>query len=200
MRASRGDRFRLLLLAPVLLFAAPVIAEASRPIVPDAVPYRRIHQQVDWTAPDGTRLAFCLLGLEGESGGRTVAVYRRKGSTWERLFLDRDRSTRPWKLALGELDGDELPEVLVAVRKATRFDPVVRNRLFVFDWTPGNTLFPKWLGSRLGGPLVDFAVIPGSDDRARVAVTEQTTAGITRVRQYRWSGFGFVLVEGGKGE
>ncbi len=180
-----------------LILSSLLLAASAAASAPDAAPYDRIHQQAEWTTPDGARLAFCLLSIDGEEGARVIAVFRRDGATWERLFLDHDHATHPWKLALAELDGDERPEVLVAVRKPSRFDPVVRNRLFVYDWTPANTVHPLWLGSRLGGPLLDFAVVPGPDGVDRVIVTEEGSA---RVRKYAWSGFGFVLDEDGTGE
>jgi len=171
------------------------LAAAAAAVVRDAAPYDRIHQEVEWTAGDGERLAFCLLGRDGEDLACTLAVYRLRGTVWERLYLDRDHATHPWKIMLTELDGDERPEVLVAVRKPSRFDPIVRNRLFVYDWTLADTIHPLWLGSRLGGSLVDFAVVAGGDGLDRVVVAEEAGPGATRARRYAWSGFGFVLDE-----
>ena len=193
--AGLARAVRAWLILPGLLLAA-----AAAAVVPDASPYDRIDQQAEWTAGDGARLAFCLLGRDGEDLARTLAVYRLRGAAWEPLYLDRDRATHPWKLALAELDGDERPEVLVAVRKSSRFDPIVRNRLFVYDWTAAGTIHPLWLGSRLGGSLVDFGVIAGRDGLDRIVVIEQVGPEATRARRYTWSGFGFVLDEDGGGE
>lgn len=158
---------------------------------PDPAPYDRVFQCVEWSSHRGDSLSFALVGWSREERARTVAVYRKSAAGWNRVFLDRDRGFHPWKIALADLDGDSVPEVLLGVYKASRFDPVVRNRLFVLAWTREGVLFPRWLGSRLGGPLVDFRVLRVADGRDLVISVERVGADEVRSFANRWSGFGF---------
>ena len=179
----------VLVLPTLLCLAVPRGARAVEP--PDPHPYQLVVDRAEWDAPDGSRLAFCLLGRRDEACARVLAVYQRTRNGWTRLFLDRDRGTRPWAIDIAEFDGDSLPEVVVGVYKRSRFDPMLRNRLFVFDWTPNGALFPKWLGSRLGCAFVDFAVVTGPDGLDRLLTQERRTRDSANVRGYVWNGFGF---------
>lgn len=181
----------------VLLFAAAYLitdyasARGSVPSAPSPLPHERIHSRRDWRTPDGRHFALCILGLNREERGRALAIYDSSGAGWRQVFLDDDRGFHPWALEIGELDGDALPEVVVGTYKTSRFDPVQRNRIFIFDWTDENRLFAKWLGSRLGATLERFALARGPDGRDRLFVRASDPRG--DVRRYRWIGFGFAL-------
>lgn len=58
----------------------------------------------------------------------------------------------------GDLTGDGMPEVAVGVVKATRYWPQPDRRLFIFHLFHGRLIRPLWLGSRVGGRLVDFCI------------------------------------------
>jgi hypothetical protein len=156
---------------------------------PAPAPYEDIRSRKDWRTADGRHFAVCILGVAGEDRGRALAVYDSSSAGWRQVFLDDDRGFHPWAVEIGEVDGDPLPEVVVAVYKATRFDPLERNRIFVFDWTEQNGLFAKWLGSRLGPSIERFALAPGQDGRDRLFVRASAPDG--GVRSYAWNGFGF---------
>jgi hypothetical protein len=160
---------------------------------PSPAPFERVFVDRYWRTPTGSALAFCVLGHQAEERGRVLAVYDSSGGGWRQLFLDADRGFHPWALELCELDGDTLPEVAVGVYKASRFDPVERNRIFIFDWTDSNVLFAKWLGSRLGGPIEGFAIVSGPDARDRLLCLHPESDGGLRMRRYVWNGFGFDL-------
>ena len=179
----------LIPLAVVLSSATRGTAGDSLPSGPAPAPYEDTRSRQDWRTPDGRHLAVCILGLRGEDRGRALAVYDSSSVGWRQVFLDDDRGFHPWALEIGEVDGDPLPEVVVAVYKATRFDPLERNRVFVFDWTEQNDLFAKWLGSRLGPSIERFALAPGPDGRDRLFVRASAPDGC--VRSYAWNGFGF---------
>lgn len=158
---------------------------------PDPAPYQEVKARADWASPAGRALAFCVLGRAGEPRGRALAVYEKKGAGWARLFLDRERGFNPWAISLCELDGDSLPEVAVGVWKSARYDPAVKNRLFIFDWTENDVLFPKWLGSRLGLPFLDFGFARAPDGLDRLLTLEHSGEERLVLRQYHWNGFGF---------
>jgi len=118
------------------------------------------------------------------------------------VFIDFDRGFHPWKIEVVELDGDGLPEIAVGAFKKTRYDPIPRNRLFVLDWTEDGVLFAKWLGSRLGLPLVDFAFArrpaPSSaaasstgSDVDRLFAIECFEGRHFALREYEYVSFGF---------
>jgi hypothetical protein len=161
----------------------------------DPRPYQRVCDFAEWRGPSGRTLAFALLGYEHEPGARVIAVYESTAAGWIRLFLDHERGFHPWAIRLAELDGDSLPEVGVGVYKTSRFDPVLRRRLFVFDWTAGDTLIPKWLGSRLAYPFTSFMFQPAGQGRSRLVTTETHRRGGVRCVAYDWNGFGFSLAD-----
>ncbi|MBR1379756.1 MAG: nuclear receptor-binding factor 2 [Bacteroidaceae bacterium] len=75
------------------------------------------------------------------------------------------RMADEWQLAYpvfrfdcGDLTGDGLPEVAVGVVKPTRYWPQSDRRLFIFHFFHGRLIRPLWLGSRVGGRLVDFCI------------------------------------------
>ena len=154
-----------------------------------------MHDLVRYRYASGRTLAFTLLGYEHEPRARVIAVYDSTSLGWTRLLLDHERGFHPWAIRLAELDGDSLPEVGVGVYKTSRFDPVPRQRLFVFDWTQGDALTPKWLGSRLAYPFSEFTFQPGERGRTRLITTEAGGRGLARSVTYTWNGFGFSLAD-----
>ena len=85
------------------------------------------------------------------------------------------------------MNGDGSPDALVGVVKATRFHPEVARRIFIFKLVEG-AVRPLWLGSRLGGELVDFCF---DDGYIRALETDDT--GRYAVVAYRWQDFGPVF-------
>ena len=178
-----------------LVATAPSAGHRSSPARPDPSPYRCVRDLAEWRGPSGRTLAFALLGHEHEPRARVIAVYESTSTGWTRRFLDHERGFRPWSIRLAELDGDSLPEVGVGVYKASRFDPVPRRRLFVFDWTAQGALTPKWLGSRLAYPFTSFMFQPTGQGRSRLITTETCGRRVVRSVAYGWNGFGFSLAD-----
>lgn len=160
---------------------------------PDPRPYDLVLDHDGWEPAGRAGLEFCLLGLRGERRARVVAVYEESPRGYRPVFVDRERGFHPWRIAIAELDGDSLPEVLVGVYKKSRFDPTPRTRLFVFDWTEDGTLFPKWLGSNLGAPFDDFVPVSRPNGRGELLTWERRARGNGVLRLFSWNGFGFNL-------
>jgi hypothetical protein len=100
---------------------------------------------------------------------------------------------KPWKLSVADVDGDGRSEILVGVYKSTRFFPKPHNCLFIYGWD-GRRAAPKWLGSSLSKPFIDFAFLSGDGKRTGSLVALETKRdGRLCVAVYSWNGFGFTL-------
>ena len=76
---------------------------------------------------------------------------------------------------------------MVGVIKSTRYHPEVARRIFIFKMANGKVR-PLWLGSRLGGTLMDFRFVDG-----KVRALETDGMGHFGVIDYRWHDFGMVF-------
>jgi hypothetical protein len=100
---------------------------------------------------------------------------------------------KPWKLAVADVDGDGRREIIVGVYKSTRYFPKPHNCLFIYAWD-GRRAAPKWLGSSLARPFVDFAFVDSDGDgRAELVAIETRRDGRRCLALYSWNGFGFTL-------
>lgn len=136
--------------------------------------------------------------LEGDGLCETLilaAKGRHSLTIWrdgERIWQGIPREWRAWKLQAADVDGDDVKEIILGVHKRTRFFPEPHNCLFVFGWD-GNKAFPRWLGSRLSKPFVDFAFAQLDGEAGEELVSlEVTRSGGRCLVVYSWCGFGFV--------
>lgn len=89
-----------------------------------------------------------------------------------------------YRFATADINGDGSLDAVVGVFKASRFFKTPSRRVFIFKNFQGD-IRPLWLGSRLGGELVDFGVVGN-----KIRAIEKTADGRFAVSDYRWRGFG----------
>lgn len=123
------------------------------------------------------------------------------------LVLRTDSTTDKWKLPYpvyqfqtGDVDGDGSIDAMVGVIKRTRFRPEKGRRLFIFK-NKNSLIRPLWMGSKLGGILVDFKYTTDGVVRS----LEKTLKDEYVVAEYKWQGFGlgferFLIVKVSKEE
>ena len=133
---------------------------------------------------------------ETENGGFSL---EKIDDTLYNVVLETDSSRDVWELRFpvyrfctGDMDGDSIVDAIVGVEKTTRFDPVVRRRVFMFR-NIGGKVRPLWMGSRLGQPVVDFRVVQ-VDGETRLRSVEEEKNGKFLVAEYRWSSFGVKFI------
>ena len=93
----------------------------------------------------------------------------------------------PWGLAVADVDGHG-PAIAVGVTKSTHNLRFPHRTLFLFR-IDGTTLVPRWTGSTMGRPLLEFCFSPQVPQR--LFTLETRLDGRTALSGYRWSGFGF---------
>lgn len=129
-----------------------------------------------------------LWGIEGASG--TFTLHKEHDSLYH-LVLTTDSTCDRWtlpypvyRMETGDVDGNGSTDALVGVVKGTRFHPEKGRRLFIFKNYRG-LVRPLWLGSKLGGRLIDFRFA-----NRRVRSLEAASDSIFAVAEYEWDGFG----------
>lgn len=119
-------------------------------------------------------------------------IEQRNDSLWVLSLINptSGMTTGTWQLpypvyrfATADIDGDGSLDALVGVYKSSRYFTQPSRRIFIFKNFNGKVR-PLWLGSRLGGDLIDFSVA-GNTIRA----IEKTKTDYA-VSNYTWKGFG----------
>ena len=149
-------------------------------------------------------LLSCGGGQDGESFKTdygTLAL-RRIADTLNIIeHFDGDSIISQWELRFpvyrfdyGDLNGNGVNEIVVGVTKKTRYWEE-GNRLFIYKLYNGRLIRPLWLGSRLGGEILDFH-INRSTKPAQIITTEDYKDSIVTA-VYSLGGFGlrFMRIE-----
>lgn len=134
---------------------------------------------------------FVILGKSGAFRGERLAVFCINSEEIKKVWIDENRKHNPWKIMAKDIDGDSQLDICVGVWKKSRFHPVFDNRLFIYNWD-GSQIFPKWLGSRLSSPFIDFDFDDiDNDSIPELLSLEIQRNGLNRIMTYKWKGFGF---------
>lgn len=105
---------------------------------------------------------------------------------------------KPWKIALGDVDGNGIDEISMGVYKESPLHPVMAKRPFIYSFIDGE-MQPKWRGSRLSRPFIDYDFYDidhdGVDELISIEILKE---GRNLINVYKWKGFGFEgFIEGG---
>jgi hypothetical protein len=95
--------------------------------------------------------------------------------------------TGAWGLWVTDVNGDQRPDLVIALRKRARYDPVVENRPHVYTLV-GDRCVPLWRGTRLAGRFEKLYA-----EGPRLWALERVGHGQRRVARYRWQGFGYAV-------
>ncbi len=149
----------------------------------------------DCAAKPSGGVLFLILGPAGASQrsttGARLAVLSIDGRRIEEILVDKDRGQNPWKIRAADIDGDGQTEVCVGVSIKAGSGETRKKCLHVYGWD-GRGLFPKWLGSKLSMPFMDFGLCDtDADGQVELVSLEAQKNGLARVMVYRWRGFGF---------
>lgn len=146
---------------------------------------------------DGHDELLILFGKEGSRYGNDLVIDDLSLHSGKPILREIYRNDigkiNPWKIEICELDGDEKPEIFIAVHKATYYYKDVENRPFFFNFVDGK-LVKKWTGSKVRAPFTDayFEDLTGSG-RDEWIVVEEAESGKAIIAVYYWFGFGFTL-------
>ncbi len=138
---------------------------------------------------------YVLVHSEGNMEyGDTFLLLSEAEGALTRTYENDFQELMPWKIARADVDGDREQELLIAVRKTTPYDKVLKNRMFIFNYREG-VLVKKWTGSQIAGTWRDFYAkdlvdAPGDE----LIFLEQLAEEKEGIKVYHWFDFGFFLL------
>lgn len=131
-----------------------------------------------------------LTGRKWHKFGKEIIIYSLVDGKKE-VFRRDISHLKPWKIDIGDIDGDLNSEIAIGVYKETPLHPVMAKRPFIYNFD-GEDLVPKWRGSRLSRPFNDFLLFDVDQDGIfEIVSVEELVDGGHIVNSYKWKGFGF---------
>lgn len=96
-----------------------------------------------------------------------------------------------WKVEVGDIDGDGIDEVALGVYTKSPLHQIDAKRPYIYKFN-GEELIPKWRGSRLSRPFIDFVFYDldkdGWDEIISIEILKEEGY---IINSYKWKGFGF---------
>ncbi|GAA0191778.1 hypothetical protein GCM10009122_54370 [Fulvivirga kasyanovii] len=136
--------------------------------------------------------------ISTEDGLVQVAL-RKRNDYNELISIYNDSVASTWPLRYpvfafqhGDINNDGTEDLAVGVIKRTRYDTLVRKRLFLFQLR-NKSIIPLWLGSSLSHPLVEFGIIKNEQGETLIRAIEKEPGGQYLIAEYEWYGFGLSL-------
>lgn len=198
LRFGKYISFIIVLLIPVFLYYGTGWLK-KRPITGQNT-LRVVSSSISDLDKDGRKEIIILTGKEGEYYGDGLIIFEmlpvaipdsiRSGPLIQ-IFSYSLGDLKPWKVQAADVDGDGKEEISVGVYKEARFHQVLAKRPFLFNWH-GDTISPKWLGSRLARPFEDYIFADiDADGLDELVSIELSANGEKLLNSYKWKGFGF---------
>jgi hypothetical protein len=138
---------------------------------------------------------YALVGTKGNKKHKDLLVVFAQNAEGElkRSYENDFTGLTPRKIETADIDGDGEKELLITVYKATHYDTIRKNRLFVFQYH--KVLEKKWTGSEIAGTWNTFYTGDLTDRKGDELIFVQRAAGgKERLAIYYWFDFGFVLL------
>lgn len=131
-----------------------------------------------------------ISGKENEVFGEKLIILSF-GEELKEVFKRSFKDMKPWKVQVADVDGDRKKEISIGVYKESQFHPVKAKRPFIYNWH-GDSISPKWRGSRLSRPFEDYIFADIDEDGLDEIVSiEILESGKKLINSYKWKGFGF---------
>lgn len=121
--------------------------------------------------------------------GKDIVIYSVDEK--EEVYRKDFSHLNPWKVLVGDIDGDRWDEISVGVYKESPFHQVMAKRPFIYSFKDGK-IVPKWRGSRLSRPFTDYVFYDIDNDKVNEIISiEILEDGTNILNTYKWKGFGF---------
>lgn len=139
---------------------------------------------------DDRDMLVILTGDRDSRYGKDIVIFSLENRI-EEIYREDFSDFNPWKIAIGDIDGDGVGEISIGVYKESPLHKIMAKRPFIYTFKDG-VLQPKWRGSRLSRPFDDYDFIDIDDDGIDEIISIEILEDKKKViNSYKWKGFGF---------